>query len=244
MPGPETSQSVDRAMELLHLLAVRGALRLVDIDRAMAGPRRALQRLLNSLENAGLVSRDPSTKMYDLGMGLAMLGALSEQRTELPRLAPAHLRCLADETGQTGMLLVRRYDDVVCAHIEVPAAGAALVLPVGRAIPLWAGAARAVLAHLGTGEVDRLVPAEARPRIDDDLALIRRQGWSTARGEVLTGAAAVTVPVFDAVGHVIACVGVMGYDQNGVTEEWIMPVRRVGAALSDALGSRAGRLVT
>ncbi|WP_230990403.1 IclR family transcriptional regulator [Rhodococcus oxybenzonivorans] len=239
---PETSQSVDRAMELVHLLALRGPLRLADIDRAMGGPRRGLQRLLTSLEHAAVVWRDPDTKAYDLGMGLAILGSIASERTALPRLAPPHLRGIAEATGRTGMLLLRRDHDVVCAHSEVPSVGAALVLPVGRAIPLWSGAARAILAYLDREEVERVVPREKmQAELTDELATIRRQGWAMARGEVLSGALAVTVPVFDAAARPIACVGAMGYDVHDGGENWLPSVRSAAEALSDALGRQTNR---
>jgi DNA-binding IclR family transcriptional regulator len=232
---------VDRAAELLHLLASQGAQRLVDLDGQVAMPRRALQRLLASLEHAGLVARDPETRRYELGMGLAVLGAIAGERMDLARLAPPHVRRVRDQTGQTGFLLFRREEVAVCAHLEVPTDGPALVLPLGRTVPLWRGAVRIVLAYLPADEVARLVPADEADVVRERLAVARERGWDVGRAEVLPGAIAVAAPVFDPFGAPVACVGALGYDGHLPVDWCVQQVQEAAAALTAALGGRPPR---
>lgn len=237
--GPERSQSADRLLEVLRVLTLHGPQRLADLDRRIAAPRRALQRLLVSLEGAGLVARDPETGRYDLGMGLAVLGAVAVERIDLARLAPAPLRRLHERTGQTGFLLARQGDRAVCAHLATPEEGPALVLPLGRSVPLWQGAVRAILAFLPDEEVTAIADGVPIDDLPARLAEVRRTGWAVGRAEVLTGAIAVAAPVFDSLGAPVACVGTLGYDAVVDVEVCAEPVLETAATLTTAIGGRA-----
>lgn len=236
--GPERSKSVDRAVELLRVLAVHGPLRLADIDDRLDGSRRSLQRLVTSLEHGGLVSRDPGTRLYDLGMGLAVFGTIAAERIDLPKVAPPYVRSVRDATGQTGLLLVRQDDAAVCAHLEVVPDGPALILPLGRLVPLWSGAVRSILAYLDLAAVPT-IPEHTRAGLTTRLATVRAQGWEVGRAEVLPGAIAVAAPVFDPMGKPIACLGALGYQANLDVDECVAPVCTAAKELTRALGGRA-----
>lgn len=236
--NPERSQSADRLVEVLRVLTLHGPQRLVELDRRLAPPRRALQRLLVSLESAGLVARDPDTGRYDLGMGLAMLGAVAVERIDLARLAPSPLRRLHDRTGQTGFLLARQGSRAVCAHLATPDEGPALVLPVGRSVPLWQGAVRAILAFLPDAEVTEITRGVPIDDLPARLADVRRDGWAVGRAEVLAGAIAVAAPVFDPLGWPVACVGALGYDAVLKVQTCVDPVVEAAGELTVAIGGR------
>jgi DNA-binding IclR family transcriptional regulator len=221
------------------VIALQGPQRLADLARLMAAPRRGIQRLLVSLEQAGLVSRDPETRRYDLGMALAVLGAIAAERMDLARLAPPHLRQVLENTGQTGFLLSRQGPEAVCANLQLPADGPTLVLPLGRAIPLWQGAVRVILAYLDDDQVRAVVPRDRLPGVRPRLNMIRARGWEEGHAEVLPGAVAVTAPVFDPVGEPIGCVGALGYEAHLDTGACVGPVRAAAASLTAALGGRA-----
>lgn len=236
--NPERSQSADRVVEVLRVLTVHGPQRLVELDRRLAAPRRALQRLLVSLETAGLVVRDPDTARYDLGLGLAVLGAVAVERIDLARLAPSPLRRLHDRTGQTGILLARQGERAVCAHLATPDDGPALVLPLGRSVPLWQGAVRAILAFLPDAEVAEITRSVAGAELAARLAEVRRDGWAVGRAEVLIGAIAVAAPVFDPLGRPVACVGALGYDAVLDVLACAVPVVEAAGELTLAIGGR------
>jgi DNA-binding IclR family transcriptional regulator len=235
----ERSQSADRLVEVLRVLTLHGSQRLVDLDRRLPAPRRSLQRLLVSLEGAGLVVRDPDSGRYDLGMGLAVLGAVAVERIDLARVAPSPLRRLHARTGQTGFLLARQGPRAVCAHLATPDDGPALVLPLGRAVPLWQGAVRAILAYLPDAEVAEItrdVPIDDLPA---RLAEVRAHGWAVGRAEVLAGAIAVAAPVFDPLGSPVACVGALGYDAVLDVRDCADPVLEAAGELTVAIGGRS-----
>jgi DNA-binding IclR family transcriptional regulator len=233
---PERSQSVDRAVEVLRVLGLHGPLRLADLVTRIDAPRRAIQRLLNSLEQVGHVQRDPVTKRYDLGIGIAILGQLAAERVDLARIAPPFLRALLDETHQTGLLLVRQGPRAVSAHVEAPQDGPAMVFPVGRSIPLWRGAARAILAFLDPAERAELVADAPDSVLPESLEDVRDHGYAIGHAEVLPGAIAVGAPVFDPGGGCVACVAALGSDAHLDPSTCAPVVRRSAADLSRALG--------
>lgn len=223
------------------MLAVHGPQRLVDLGPKVAAPRRAVQRLLASLEAGGLVQRDAATRRYDLGIGAAVLGRLATERVDLARVAPPHLARLHDQTSQTALLLVRQGDLAVSAHIEAPADGPAIVFPVGRSIPLWRGAARAILAFLPADERARIGDAVEIAGLEARLADVRRRGFAVGHAEVLPGALAVGAPVFDPFGHCVAAVLALGADAHLDIEECAPAVLTAADGVSAALGHRTPR---
>lgn len=234
--GPERSQSLDRATELLCLLGQRGPMRLTDLVGPLEAPRRALQRLLNSLEHAGFVQRDPTSKRYDLGIGMAILGQIAADRVDLARVAPPFLRALQVATSQTGLLLVRQGVLAVSAHVEAPEDGPAMVFPVGRSIPLHRGAARAILAFLPPVERAGLIAAASDDVLPESLQDVREHGYAIGHAEVLPGAIAVGAPVFDAVGRCVAAVAALGSDAYLDAITCASAVKQAAAELSRALG--------
>lgn len=232
----ERSQSVDRAIEILRVLAVHGPQRLADLAARIDAPRRALQRLLASLESGGLVQREPATRRYDLGIATAVLGRLAAERVDLARVAPPHLVALQQATGQTALLLVRQGELAVSAHLETPPEGPAVVFAVGRTLPLWRGAARAILAFLPSDEQHRLAAGTDVDRLGTVLATVRDSGYAIGHAEVLPGALAVGAPVFDPLGHCIAAVLALGSDDHLDVDRCAPAVVAAAEALSRALG--------
>ncbi|MGH9138335.1 MAG: IclR family transcriptional regulator [Acidimicrobiales bacterium] len=237
----ERSQSVDRAIEILRVLAVHGPQRLADLEPTVAAPRRVLQRLLVSLEAGGLVQRDAATRRYDLGIGAAVLGRLATERVDLARVAPPHLTRLLHVTGQTALLLVRQGGLAVSAHLEAPADGPAMVFPVGRSIPLWRGAARAILAFLPGDEQAVLGSAADVDDLADRLAEVRRCGYAVGHAEVLPGALAVGAPVFDPFGECIAAVVALGHDAHLDVDRCAPAVIAAAGELTASLGGHPRR---
>lgn len=234
----ERSQSVDRAIEILRVLAVHGPQRLVDLAGKLAVPRRALQRLLVSLESAGMVQRDTESRRYDLGIGAAVIGRLAAERVDLARVAPPHLGRLLRDTGETALLLVRQDGLAVSAHLEPPTDGPAIVFPVGRSIPLWRGAARAILAFIPPDEQRVYGHAADLDDLPERIAEIRRRGYAVGHAEVLPGAVAVGAPVFDPFGHCVAAVLALGSESHLDVDRCAPVVVAAARELSAALGGK------
>jgi DNA-binding IclR family transcriptional regulator len=207
--GADTSQSVDRAMTLLWLLAERGPQRQADLVRLTGLQRRILARFLASLEQAGLVRRSPRTGQYDLGIALPQLGRLAEERLALPRVAAEPLRELMTSTASTVLLHMRQGDYLAPATVANPPGVLSVNYPAGRRIALWEGLGRAFLACLQEGEQRRLsgkIAGETLHEIGEEL---RRDGYVVSRSMIDAGITAVGAIIADSLGQPVGLIAVV-----------------------------------
>lgn len=156
MKGPQT---VIRALTLLryiagihpHGIAIGALAEMAELDRATA------YRLVSSLVEFGLVTRDPS-KNYRLGIEAMQLGlAAMRSAPIIDRVRPVMQR-LARRTDDTVFLVVRNGDYGHCIHCEEGSYPVkALVLQVGGMRVLGIGSAGVtLLSTLPDNEVDAL----------------------------------------------------------------------------------------
>ena len=207
---PHGAQTVDRACELLRYIArhgARGGVRLLDLCQDTGLNRPTAHRILRSLMAAGLVHQNIENRRYALGHGLFELGlAVPNPITRFPQVR-SMVEELAASTNDTVYLMLRSYDDVVCAW---RAQGAfpikPNVVPLGERRPLAASmAGLALLGALPAEEADALVEANrpdlprfCRMAFDDVQRLVREareQGYSTGANAVIEGITAVGLAV-------------------------------------------------
>lgn len=206
--GRDRSQTADRTIEVLLLLARTGPLRLAELVDTLGVPRRNIGRLMASLEAAGLVRRNRQTLVYDLGVTLAWLGRLAEERVGLARLGEPIVESLRDATESTALLHVRQADGLVAAVVKVPRERFSVNFPVDVRIPAWVGIGRLVLAHLSPHDRRRQLAKIPHPVDLAALEEFRTQGYAISRGEVVEGVHALGAPVFDPAGELVAVLAV------------------------------------
>ena len=200
----ETSQTLDRGLRLLEILAARDQGQTVtDLAEALDVARPVVYRLLATLEDHGLVAVDGAGR-YRLGFGLVPLGG--RLLPALRAAAEPHLRLLADEVGATAHLTVADGDDGVAVAVVEPSATAYHVAyRTGSRHPLDRGAAgKAILGG-------RRSPAQ-------------RRRWYLTTGELQEGAVGLAAPLGH--GQIEASVGVVAL---GRIDE-----RRIGPAVVNA----------
>lgn len=212
------TQSLDRAMRLLHLIADADApCGTGELARRAGLTRPTAHRLLQGLHHAGMVSRadvpEPVTRSHrtarwELGPQLAVLGTLAAARRPLPRLARPLLQRIAQATGESAFLSVLRGHTTVCvAEEEGWYPMRSYVLHVGSRFPVGVGTAGMAFAGLlDADELDRALAAtragrvELGPAFDDDRVRVRaertrRLGWAWNPGLIVAGSHGVGVAV-------------------------------------------------
>ena len=195
------TQVVHRVGQLLRAVAGRERGSTVAELAAETGlTRPTVHRLLTGLAKEGLVDRDAGTGAWQLGPELYVLGAVAAHRYPIRELAGPSLRRLAEATGESAFLSVRRGLETVClARVEGAFPIRSHVLYEGLRLPLGvASAGLAVLAHLPDAEVDRVLAATAGARaewgplhtperIRELLADVRREGFAVNPGLIVEG---------------------------------------------------------
>jgi DNA-binding IclR family transcriptional regulator len=213
-------QTVARASDLLSFvagMAGKGA-RLTDVVAETGLGKSTAYRLLTALVQAGLLDQDPATRAYHLGFKLIGLGEIAANRLGLADLGLDAIGRLAQTTGDTVYLSVRRGSEAVClarASGDFPIK--ILTLNVGDHSPLGSGAGSlALLAFLPDPEIQDIVQANAarapgQPGLEPGkllqlVAETRAQGYARTDGRIVAGMSSVGVPVLSSKGLPIAAI--------------------------------------
>lgn len=120
-PQPTTgAQSIGRAAALLRLLAAHHAqgIHLQQLVHVTGLQRTTVHRILASLLDAGLASREPDNPIYRLGIEAMAMGMASMRRAPLVDLCRPAMQRLARRAGKGVFLVVRSGDHSHCLHFE------------------------------------------------------------------------------------------------------------------------------
>lgn len=215
-------RSVDRAAALLLALGdCQGEAGVTELARRLGLHKSTASRLLATLQRRGLVEQDEETGKYRLGLVVIRLAERAERTLDLRGISMPELERLARLTHETTGLGILDADSLLTV---AQADGPNLIAVgdwTGRSTPLHCVASGKVLmAALAEREVLRIVRrgllsytertiTELEPLLEE-LARIRRRGYATALGEYETGLNAVSAPVHDARGNVVAAVDIWG----------------------------------
>lgn len=234
------SQSVDRAVALLSLIAREGG-QDVSINRLVAASglsRPTARRLLLALMRGGLVTQDGATRTYALGPEAYVLGMMAARSFDLLGPATTSLLRLSDESGDSSFLSIRRGAYAVCLHREDGAFPIRTqALQPGMRHPLGVGAgALAMLAALPDAEAEAVM-AETAAEIARDhpnyrpevlragITAARARGWSLNPGLSLRNSWGLGVALHVPDGGVIGALSIAALDT------------RMGPARQETLGS-------
>ena len=220
-PALAGAQSIQRAITLLRAVAQtneRGA-RATALAAEVGLSVATTHRILSVLAQEGLLTHDPYSKLYHLGVELFVLGTAAQEFSIRDRLRPV-LEQVALETEDTVFLLIRSGNDAVCIdRVEGCFPIRTLTLDVGARRPLGIGAGgMALLGFLPDPEIEAVLAANA-PRYAsyagftaDDIRnwvqQTREFGYALNNGSLRPSVLAVGVPVLDAARRIVAAVSV------------------------------------
>jgi DNA-binding IclR family transcriptional regulator len=237
--------SFARGLRVLLTIADRGEVRADELGALLETPVSTVYRYLRTLTEFGFVDRHGAG--YRLGPRLIIGNGPNVTAEDLIRTADPVLRLLAEETGETAIIVRRLGLAAVCLH-EIPSAQALRVtIAPTTSLPLASGAfGKALLAFAPPDILDEVlaedgpVPGPADPeRLRADLSDIIASGVARSVGEVVSGSVAIAVPIFREDG-IVAAIGVIGPEVRcGLA--WRTRVARL---LPGAAGSVVGALAT
>jgi len=217
------AQAVHRAISVLRAFGAEDVeMGGAEVSRKVGLHVATTHRLLQSLVAEGLITQDPDTSKYRLGVGLIPLGELARQSNILPRIAEPHARHLAEQWGEAVNLDVFNHEMHVISVVQIPSSyllqvTADYITPMpphctstGKALLAYSPApvVQSVLAKGLVAKTSRTITDPAM--LLKELEETRQRGYATNLGELEEGLHAVGAAVRDRTGQVIAALSMGG----------------------------------
>jgi DNA-binding IclR family transcriptional regulator len=195
---------------------------VADIARRLALPTTTVHRALITLEETQYIRRSQNTAKYEPGLMAQLLAWTLFKRFKLSEASMKFLRLLSAETGETASLTAR----VGWYGIRIAVAYGGNDIHhrdrLGETSLLHRSfAGKGIFAFLTDRDIDRYrrfiqvhhhtTSTELeRPALRKQIRLAREQGWAGEEIDLSSGSMAVTFPVRDETGSVVASITVNG----------------------------------
>ncbi len=253
--GGETIAGIERSVEILSLFAVKGVkdLGVTEIADQLSLSKAVVHRVLASFKAADFVEQDDKTQRYRLGMRTLQIGMAYIEGLDAVEMARDTLPTLVELTQETATVSVRSGSRRVYVAQSTPSTDIKMVVTIGSAHPLHAGASsKALLAFMPSDfqemylEQYKLEPLTdltltTANAVREELAQVRDAGYALSLGERQNGAGSVAAPILDHTGQPVASVSVCGPVQRFESEidHCVETLMKIVPALSRQLGYRA-----
>jgi DNA-binding IclR family transcriptional regulator len=233
----EGSKSLRRALRLLRAMTARDAdgAKLSELAQAAGVHRATAHRLLSALQDEGMVSLDPDTRIYNLGFEILRIAGSAKHIATSSHLRGA-LEEIARELGEDVYLVMPAGNDGIVVDKVEGELPVRLVSPaIGSRRPLGVGACAIAILSIHTPEACRRIYEANLPRYDgipwisaeqiwEEIIASRKRGFTVVKGHMLAEATGVAVAFRDASGVPAAAVGVTA------TTSRMLPERRAQVA--------------
>ncbi|GGA61724.1 IclR family transcriptional regulator [Pseudoclavibacter endophyticus] len=246
-------QAVDRALQILELLADNGPMGVTALATQLGVHRSTAFRLLGTLESRRFVTQETHRGTYALSTGALRIAGAVAIRTDFAResqLICDDVTARLSETSNVAIL-----EDGAAVNIA-QATGASSVAVrdqyVGQRTPLHAtSSGKCLLAHADDAVFEEAARSMRRhtdatildiDRLADEMAIVRAQGWGSALAEWQEHTNAVAVPVFATDRSVIAALSLTA-PAFRMPEEELPDIAAALRPFADELSRRLGFLV-
>ncbi|AFM17831.1 transcriptional regulator [Mycolicibacterium chubuense NBB4] len=247
---PAAVQSVDRALQVLEIVAGLGQAGVTEIAGELGVHKSTASRLVAALESRGYVEQVSERGKYRLGFAIARLAHAAGGHVDLVKVSQDVCDALSVDVGETANLAVLDQDRIVNIVEAIGPAEITLRTWVGQSCPAYAtSSGKVLLAGLDPAEVRARLRAPLQPFTDstvcavaalqDQLATVRDRGWASVAEELEVGLNAVAAPVRDANAQVVAALSVSGPAYR-LSAERFDEVAKQTIAAADEISHRLG----
>jgi len=215
--GKSTVRAVDRALDILLCFTSKTDWAMTEIAEHVGLHKSTVHRMLATLEEKGFIERDRETDRYHLGLKVWELSANLSRSDDLATIWLPEMVRLRDQLGETVSIYVRDGTERIRRQAVQSNQAVRRVAPVGVRLPLYAGASSKVLiAYSDPATQESILQDPSWPSSIDirqykqQLQEVLAQGYATSFEEREEGAAALSSPIFDRLGTMIAALSVSG----------------------------------
>ncbi|MCY9206238.1 IclR family transcriptional regulator [Bacillus atrophaeus] len=237
------NKTVVKSMALLNLFLTEPKLTLSELISLSGMPKTSVHRMVSSLEEMGLLSRDRNGA-YTLGLVFLEFGQLVSERLDIRQIAKPVMEELCQEVDEAVHLIMRDGNEAIYVEKIEGTQTVRLYTAIGRRSPLYAGAcARSILSFLPQEEIETYIrqtefvpigsgtitdPAELLQTISSSL----ENGYTVSYSELENYTAAIGAPIFSYKGQVAAGISIAGFEARFTKERLPYLTEKVkGAAL-------------
>lgn len=246
-----TIQSIDKALDLIELLAEKGSLSLIELTELLNQPKSSTYRIILTLENRGYISRSDEDGKYCLGYKQLFITRNLLEKNNLRTAALQEMKRLSELFGDTVNLGVLIGGHIMYVEIIEGTHALRMTDSVGSKSPFHATAmGKAIAAYLPEARVQSLLDEyglpkytehtiTAREQFMEELKKVRSNGYAVDDQEIVEGARCVAAPVFGMFGNVHGAISVSG-PMHRYTEDTIPRIAdeivRAASAISVKMG--------
>ncbi|KAJ55342.1 IclR family transcriptional regulator [Actibacterium mucosum KCTC 23349] len=213
--------TVGKALEILDLVASLGRpVRFTELLEQSDHPKATLYRFLQTLTNQNMLSYDPDTQTYALGVRLVRLAHAAWAQSSLAPVARPFIDALAQETGETVHLAQMEGGQVLYVDKRNAANPVEMFSQAGKVGPGYCtGVGKAIMAFMPQDAQDRALSQQAyyaytgntlssAERLRGELEEIRADGISYDREEHEPGIICIAAPILSGGRRVIGALSI------------------------------------
>ena len=210
-------QAIDRAAKVLSSLQGARRLGISELSAALSLPPSTVHGIVKSLQQHGLVAKEPGGNRYMLGPALLKLSNVYLDTLDVRARGMRWTHELGRRTGMAVRLGVRLLDEVVIIHHDSRPDGSEQMPETGLAIPVHASAmGKALLAYEPYEQLTSLTLRSLTGDTITDINVLRTeldktvdQALAQEKDEAILGESSAAAPVVDQSGSVVAAVAVV-----------------------------------
>jgi IclR family transcriptional regulator, acetate operon repressor len=246
-------QSVERTLDLLEYLARSSSwVRISELSNATGQPVGTIHRLLKTLVGRKYAVRDSHTRRYALGPAFRLLADAGLQTIDWSEIGTPLLRELVEISGETANLAVMEGNRAVYVAQAQPVRMVRMFTELGNRVPLHCtGCGKVLLAYQPDSVIASIIAETGLPGYTDktitdagqfqqELEMIRQQGYAVDNGEQEEGVRCLSVPVYGPKGKVVAAMSISGPGSrldSRRTPTLLPHLKRISASVSSALAA-------
>ena len=214
--------------------------------------KSSVQRILVTLASEGFVTKDEETNKYELGVSVLELNSIVLSHLELHNEAIPTIKNLVEKCRETSHLVVFKDDEIIYLCKVESRDSTEIESHSGlHNYPHCTSSGKLLLAHSEPSYVEAflkkgLIKVTSKTITDpalfqNELASIRKKGYSVSVGEYMEVSTSVSAPIRDYTGKVIAAINIVG-PSNRISKQHInyfaTELIKAGESISEKLGYR------
>jgi DNA-binding IclR family transcriptional regulator len=244
-------QSIQRATKILRSFTeAEPELGVIELSKRLDLHKSTVSRILTTLQGEGLVSQNPETGKYRLGVGLVSLAGVALGRLNVRGVTQPHLNGLVEISQETVNVVLQ--DGRECVNVERVASPKQIryVGWIGRRMPLHCTAAgKVLLAFMEPDEREDLLSGSLtnytnktvtdNSRMIADLSRVCQQGYAIVHEEFEDEFSAIAAPVFNHARKIAGVISISGPTFRmgpGQIERFIRPLLETANTVSAEMG--------